>query len=144
MSLKKEDHYIIIKRSDIKSYQATYGFNIENELYRICELVENHRKKHSKKPLECVVVESDWSIYNDVWKMVEAIANHQQTQLEQLTKERDELVSALCDVDPYLIDCEGDVFKAFSKARDAGCCTEDCLHDALHEYGKVLLAKLNQ
>lgn len=84
----KEDRYLVIKRSDIKS--ALDG-EMKSVLQHIAQTVEGERHSLGKPVLECVVVEHDWSIYDDVWKMVEAIATNQQTELEQLRKERDEL-----------------------------------------------------
>lgn len=92
---KKEDRYLVIKRSDIELFMTGAG---KNELYRFAAIIESGRVREKKTPLECVVVESDWPIYNDVWKMVEATANKQPTELELLRKERDELVAVFKEV----------------------------------------------
>ncbi|NOH26203.1 hypothetical protein F0267_25900 [Vibrio coralliilyticus] len=68
----QEDRYLVVKRSDIQRVLLNWE---KDELYRLAEMVEKGRENLNKASLKCVVVESDWPIYNDVWKMVEACAS---------------------------------------------------------------------
>lgn len=57
---EREERYIVIKLSDI-----------QEEVYsQIEEIIENN----CIELRECVVVESDWPIYEKVWKMIERMA----------------------------------------------------------------------
>ncbi len=93
---QKEDRYLVIKRSDIKKYLNKFN---QDWLLDIAEGISRGRIiTEDKPPLECVVVEHDWPIYDDVWKMVEAIATNQPTELEQLRKENAELVDVFNEI----------------------------------------------
>lgn len=59
MSFVREERYIVLKTKNMSEEQR------EN-LYGILE-----HEGYSKFLTECVVVESDWSIYEDVWDMIE-------------------------------------------------------------------------
>ncbi|MDC5753555.1 hypothetical protein [Vibrio europaeus] len=88
---KKEDRYLVIKRSDIEKFLTCPE---KEELYQLAGVVRDGRAILTSKSLECVVVESDWPIYNDVWKMVEAIAKGESTELEQLRKKLEACASS--------------------------------------------------
>lgn len=64
----KEDRYLVIKRKDIRKYLDN---DETNALYRLADTVAGGREAAGKIPLECVVVESDWTIYPKVWEMIE-------------------------------------------------------------------------
>ncbi|MFM2589423.1 hypothetical protein [Vibrio sp. TBV020] len=83
---KKEDRYLVIKRSDIEKFLT---YSEKEDLYQLAEVVRDGRAILTSKPLECVVVESSWPIYNDVWKMVEANTLRHPTELNLLRKERE-------------------------------------------------------
>ncbi len=73
---KRENRYLVLKRKDIEKY-----LNREDKmrLNRISRDIANSRTDDEKPPLECVVVESDWPIYDSVWAMVEDFAtNHKE------------------------------------------------------------------
>lgn len=91
----KEDRYLVIKRSDIKS--ALDG-EMQSALQHIAQTVEAERSSLGKPVLECVVVESDWPIYEHVWNMVEAITANYPTELDQLRKDNTELVSVFKEI----------------------------------------------
>ena len=51
----------------------------QDRLNRISRDIANSRTDDEKPPLECVVVESDWPIYEQVWDMVKGLAtNHKE------------------------------------------------------------------
>lgn len=86
--IREHDRYIVIKRSDISNNQA---MNISG--YLIGQKIT---------PRECVVVESDWPIYEEVWKMVERMANNitqsnqecnRDTEIQVCHKEIDDLLN---------------------------------------------------
>lgn len=54
---KREERYIVLKISDLT----------EDEYNHIEDYIENH----SIKCRDCVLVESDWPIYEQVWDMIE-------------------------------------------------------------------------
>lgn len=68
----KEDRYLVLKRSDIET-----GLDEEQKsiLLHLAHIVGRERQSLGKAPLECVVVESDWPNYSEVWKSVENVAS---------------------------------------------------------------------
>ena len=67
-NFKREDRYLVIKRSDIKHLSKADQQQLDVISARIC--IE--RQARGKDELECVVVESDWPEYEPVFKMIEA------------------------------------------------------------------------
>lgn len=72
---KREDRYIVFKRSDLKA-MADAGL-LPDEEARALNLLRARvmfwRTENKKKaPLRCVVVESDWPEYEPTWKAIEA------------------------------------------------------------------------
>lgn len=68
--MKRERRYIVLKIKDIEKHLS---IREQNELYEICDHIERLRSSiGGKKPLECVVVESDWPEYEPTWKAIEA------------------------------------------------------------------------
>jgi len=68
---KREDRYLVIKRSDIPHLPAEE----QRSLAYIAGLIEENRLIRGKLPVECVVVEKDWPEYEVVFKMIEARVN---------------------------------------------------------------------
>ena len=66
--MKRENRYIVLKHRDIE--KALSDEHIE-QLKNICRIVGNYRDDLSKKEFQCVVVESDWPMYEKTWKMIE-------------------------------------------------------------------------
>lgn len=66
---KREDRYLVFKRSDIEKYLNEGNRGTLNGL---TWLIDHHRKDDGKQPLQCVVVEHDWPEHEQVWKMIEA------------------------------------------------------------------------
>lgn len=70
---KREDRYIVIKRTDLKcldAYQLSALMNMLNT-------IEYYRG--FKGPIKSVVVEHDWPEYEMVWKMLEERMNNDKT-----------------------------------------------------------------
>lgn len=67
---KREDRYLVIKRKDIES---ALNEQQKMQLFYLARLVEADRLRRGKSNLECVVVESDWTNYQEVWRTVEAV-----------------------------------------------------------------------
>lgn len=102
----KEDRYLVMKRSEIES-----GLDAEQKsiLFHLAQKVAAERRSLGKPVLECVVVESDWPNYNEVWESVESVANGSYQDSSQtinhLTEENDKLrislkqmLKAYCDL----------------------------------------------
>ncbi|NMY22850.1 hypothetical protein [Pseudomonas sp. WS 5410] len=59
---KREDRYIIIKRSDLKKVPVAYRSALVDPMFSL----RSHLPRR-----ECVVVEHDWPEYHLVWAMIE-------------------------------------------------------------------------
>lgn len=57
----REERYIVIKRKHLNKKTES--------------MIRNVLQLHNIPTVECVVTESDWSIYEDVWALVEAEFN---------------------------------------------------------------------
>lgn len=68
---KRENRYLVIKWRDAVSALGTRELEA---LQGLADAVSEYRKEAGKPALECVVVESDWSIYDRVWQLVEDLA----------------------------------------------------------------------
>lgn len=61
----RERRYIVVKISDADKYLGRANRALLNSLVRVCE-------ESRGRPLECVVVESDWPEYEPTWRAIEA------------------------------------------------------------------------
>ena len=62
----REERYIVFKVSDL-------GNSLKgDEIRKLAREYAEQRSLKGKKPLECVVVESDWPEYEPTWKAIEA------------------------------------------------------------------------
>lgn len=66
---KREHRYVVIKISDMNAYLDVEEIE---QLETICEKIRTIRERAGRKPMECVVVESDWPEYEPTWKAIEA------------------------------------------------------------------------
>lgn len=69
MTFEKENRYHVLKITDVNKALS------HDDIVRLDEImrkISTYRHACNKIPLECVVVESDWSIYEDVWALVES------------------------------------------------------------------------
>lgn len=64
----REYRYFVIKRKDAKEALSRDERGLLNHLLG---KVHDYRLGLGKKPLECVVVESDWPEYEPTWKAIE-------------------------------------------------------------------------
>ncbi|WP_394294648.1 hypothetical protein [Aeromonas rivipollensis] len=72
MKFQREWRYGVIKFSDAN---AALTEGEREQLATLMEKVAWHRIEQGKAPLECVVVESDWPIYDATWAAVEQMAS---------------------------------------------------------------------
>ncbi len=72
MTFHRECRYCVIKFSDAN---AALTEGEREQLAALMTKVEWYRIEHGKAPLECVVVESDWPIYDTTWAAVEHMAS---------------------------------------------------------------------
>lgn len=70
--MKREDRYIVIKRSDLEAAQAAghVGHIEVAALNYVGSSADRMRLERNKMPLKCVVVESDWPEYELVWELI--------------------------------------------------------------------------
>lgn len=71
MTFQKEHSYSVIKFSDA---DAALTEDESEQLADLMAKVEWYSIEQGKTPLECVVVESDWPIYDATWDAVEHMA----------------------------------------------------------------------
>lgn len=64
----RENRYIVLKRKDVR---GTLTPEELGQLNSVCDRIEEQRRLLAKPKLRCVVVESDWKIYNEVWALVQ-------------------------------------------------------------------------
>lgn len=71
--MQREHRYDVIKRKDFGDCLSRGIISHEEAitLQGIFEKLRKYRLDMGKKPLQCVVVESDWPEYERVWSMVE-------------------------------------------------------------------------
>jgi len=63
----REFRYIVIK---LKDAEMSLDCDDLKNLNMIIDKISEHRKEVDKGDLECVVVESDWEIYEKVWSLI--------------------------------------------------------------------------
>jgi hypothetical protein len=66
---KKEERYIVFKIKDIHNYLVP---DERANLERLAGIINISRNLDKRPFMECVVVEHDWLIYDDVWNLVQA------------------------------------------------------------------------
>jgi len=67
--MKRENRYLVLKRSDIARY---LGFSDQAMLLSLAESIADFRTGEGRIDLECVVVEADWPEYEPTWAAIEA------------------------------------------------------------------------
>lgn len=89
---KREDRYLVIKRSDTLHLSK----NDQQRLSQIALRVDGARAAAGKRKLNCVVVESDWPEFEPVWKLLEArvCGNSAQQAIAAVKAERERI----CDL----------------------------------------------
>jgi len=81
---KQENRYVVLKTTDIDGTLTSYE---KNTLKAICLHIEARRKHAGKSVLECVVVESDWPIYEQTWDEVQRLVEGRASKTEDQQKE---------------------------------------------------------
>ncbi|MGD8172161.1 hypothetical protein ACQEXU_10905 [Vibrio sp. TRT 21S02] len=110
----------------VETIRGAYGAGfIDNNptVYDIYRSAQNH-------------VKDNYGIDTENWDDELAKESRAAGELERLRKE-------LVKIDPKLLDVEGSIVEAFESAQESGCRIEECIHDAIEEYGKAVLSKLN-
>lgn len=64
----RENRYLVLKHKDIEQYLTPLG---RSELYSLADDVGVSRIMEGKPELKCVVIESDWPEYEEVWGMIQ-------------------------------------------------------------------------
>lgn len=72
--MKRENRYIVIKRTDLENVEFAGLLKVSelDGLKSLLETIGRIRLIEGKEPLVCAVVESDWPEYEPVWNMIEA------------------------------------------------------------------------
>lgn len=75
--MELENRYIVIKRSDLQALLDSGEIDsfMVDELNLILETISNYRSDAGKLPLETVVIESDWPIYEEAKELLEEISD---------------------------------------------------------------------
>lgn len=73
MTFIRENRYLIAKGTDMCGLSSVEIEWLEYLSKRLAQL----REFRGAKPLQCVVVESDWPEYETVWKMIEDRVNNE-------------------------------------------------------------------
>jgi len=66
--MKRENRYLVFKRKDMLEHLTPEQ---QSFLEGIAFQIELGRKACEKSPIECVVVEHDWPMYEDTWQAIE-------------------------------------------------------------------------
>lgn len=76
---KREERYIVVKLKNIGNAELERKFR--------------HMISHELQvpTVECLVVESDWPIYEEAWDMVQRLAEGREQKIDQLQRQNDEL-----------------------------------------------------
>lgn len=99
---KRENRYLTLKLSDAT---AALGAQEWESLQRMVTAVAAYRKAAGKPGLECVVVESDWPIYDRVWQLVEGLTSPDSvySQLSIARQKNAELLDVLSEAKTKVI-----------------------------------------
>lgn len=65
---EREKKYVVLKKRDIYKYLSDKQLG---RLHKICRSIEEGRAADGRKPIDCVIVENDWPMYEDTWKSIE-------------------------------------------------------------------------
>ncbi|WP_111639940.1 hypothetical protein [Marinomonas shanghaiensis] len=72
MTFKRENRYHALKASDV---EAAFTSEERALLEKLLAKADRHREEQNKKPLTCLVIESDWPEYELAWKAIESRVN---------------------------------------------------------------------
>ena len=65
--MKREDRYLVFKRTDIQRYLNPTA---QKTLSEISRTITGARRGQRRGELQCVVVENDWPEYEHVWELI--------------------------------------------------------------------------
>lgn len=122
---KRQIRYIVLKNNDVS---RALDADQHRELLALCALVSEHREVEGKLPMQAVVVESDWSIYEQVWALVQQEAEGASPQLSLY----DRLANQVAGLKRELSEAKERIETIRKKARD------DVLEEA-HRWRKEIL-----
>ena len=83
---KREDRYLVIKRSDIDNF---WRDDVREQFMAALKRLNEHHVRTPQR--EYVVIENDWPEYEPVWQMIERRVSGQPSELDRVTAERDAL-----------------------------------------------------
>lgn len=127
MEFKRENRYLVLKRSDI---DRALTIPDQTVLFRLAELIHTNRKVYGKRPFACAVVESDWPEYEPTWGAIQRRMEGRPTLLEEKEAEFDtELGRWQQAIYELVKECSG----ADSEIDGAGCDSGDPLDFTLTE-----------
>lgn len=76
--MQREQRYVVLKLKDIDAYLELWE---RDALAAMLQKINYYRAEEGKEDLECVVIEHDWSCYEDAWMLVER-EEHERKKLE--------------------------------------------------------------
>lgn len=75
--MQKEERYTVIKISDMVKYLNGEDMGDISALHRVLTKINRGRLNDGRGVLKAVVVESDWPMYDSVWKQIEQAVKEQ-------------------------------------------------------------------
>ena len=90
---KREDRYIVIKRKHLDLLTNKAKEDLEDIVTAI-RLARQIDFDTGVDDIECVVVEKDWPMYEEVWSMIKDFANGENTRADDLIS-RKEVIEAI-------------------------------------------------
>jgi len=81
-NFEREEKYLVFKIKDLEKLEGAS----QRFLRDIASMVNmNRHVKEGKDPIECVVVEHDWPMYEDVWSMIQQyVETGEYTELDEI------------------------------------------------------------
>ena len=72
--MERENRYLVLKRKDIDKYLSDEGKEaLDNILMALAIAKQPNIDTGAEATIDCVVVEKDWPIYEQVWGLIEQI-----------------------------------------------------------------------
>ena len=98
---EREERYIVIKLKDVDNYLDD---NYKDKLVAVCNEIADFRSLDNQEPLNCVVIEDDWPMYEDTWKAIQEYVEtgeyqkrYTQSDLDTLKAEYEAKIDGLLD-----------------------------------------------
>lgn len=78
--MERENRYLVLKRKHLEMLSDSAKEELENIVFAVGLARMTDMDTGSKGEIDCVVVERDWPMYEQVWQLIEDWVNEQQSQ----------------------------------------------------------------